>query len=103
MSKIRNTVTATNALIKAWYLENRNLPTYKYGNGQPFLRKMLDVEKEEWCTLGESYQICNEASPGIYEKLLGPHGWTVMRALIVRYEERTKNEAVQKHAGLQEP
>ncbi len=74
-----------NSLIYRWYDEGRRLPSYVQGNGHPFLARLLGIEYNHlnWGTY-EAVETIDAASPGIHRKLLGPHGWTVMQALIAR-------------------
>lgn len=80
-----------NKQILAWYIQERELPGYEPGNGHPFLAHLLGAEYSKILGATELVRLIDNVSPGLHGKLLGPHGWTVMQALIIRYQERIKN------------
>ncbi len=84
-----------NVLLRQWYLEGRKLPDYSEMQGHSYLAKLLDVEYFPMNRL-ESQELYfrkfEAQAPGLYDRLLGPHGWTFMRMMIVQMQEREAND-----------
>lgn len=68
-------------LIRHWHGEGKKLPGYVRGNGSSYLMLLLGVEHRgaQHCA-----DYLYEKHPGLVEALCSPHGWAVMRTLIIR-------------------
>lgn len=70
-----------------WYYLGLMPRDYQAGESTTFLVKLLGLESRpqgySWSILTD---VLNETHPGLIEKLKGPHGLTILKALIARKE-----------------
>lgn len=78
-----------NKKVHEWYREGRSLPGYNPGNGHPYLALLLGRPDD---SVGSSYFFIEKNHPQLYDQLLGPHGWAVVRALQEQKVQRDESE-----------
>ena len=88
-----------------WKDEGRYMGDYVHSNMFPFLYRLVGTREYLSYAICTHREILEEVAPGLLGKLAGPHGYTVLRALIAVYEERKSNskKEVTDYAGLQKP
>lgn len=91
MSRFVDKPSLVNLRILQWFREGKSLPGYDPGNGHPYLNLLLGRSAGEANVENVVYFI-KRKYPQLYDQLLGPHGWTVMRALQVQAVQRTESE-----------
>lgn len=68
--------------IFAWSMEGKRLPGYTRGQGLSYLCLLLGIERTHSIP-HDAYLLCRR-HPTVVIGLAGPHGWAVMRTLIIR-------------------
>ena len=87
-----------NEQILDWHEKGKRLPGYVPHNGGPFLARLLDYDGGMPVNGFKLVKWLNQHHPGICENITGPNGWAVMRALIIRKEQRDGKEKAKTNA-----
>lgn len=76
-----------NRLLRGWYSESRRMLGYTPGEGGPYLGYLLGID---WYRNNLVTFTSKVNDLGIYDQLLGPHGWAVLQMLIIKKAERDR-------------
>jgi hypothetical protein len=75
------------AKLRSWKNKGYHLPTYEYGNGAPFLAKLLNYNYSKFSLEIEFWNLIDKEHSTLIKGLNGPHGWIILQVLIIKAKD----------------